>query len=214
MSNDIRVAIVDDHEVVRLGLRNMIERQPDMTVSHELDHGQIALNSLPHQTDVVILDIRMPEMNGIEVCRELHAQDSALKIIVLTSFGDDETVIQAVAAGAASYLLKESRGGSIIQAIRTVAAGGSLFGPEIAHVLLTHLRHKDHNDPIETLSEQELRILGLVAQGKTNKEIGQIVFLSDKTIKHYVSQILTKLSCQRRSEAAAIWAKHQIHPSK
>lgn len=206
----LKVAIVDDHEVVRMGLKNMIERQPDMTISAECSSGSQALAEIPNHADVVVLDVRLPDMNGLEVCRQLCQQDSDLHVIILTSFGNDDMVLDAIEAGASGYLLKEARGHTVLEGIRTVAQGGSLFSPQVTGALMDRLRHASPtHDVIDTLSPQELKILELVAQGKTNKEIGQSLFLSEKTVKHYVSNVLNKLGYTRRSEAAAHYARHQ-----
>ncbi|CAB1128801.1 DNA-binding transcriptional activator DevR/DosR [Candidatus Hydrogenisulfobacillus filiaventi] len=208
----IRVAIVDDHEVVRVGLRSMIERQPDMEFVGEAATAQEALRLIPGRTDVAILDIRLPDQSGIEVCRQVKAEDPDVSVIMLTSFGDDDVLFQSLLAGAAGYLLKETRGRAVIDAIRTVASGGSLLDPGVAEKVLSRIRHANVNakeNPLDTLTSQERRILELIAEGKTNKEIGEIVFLSDKTVKHYVSNILSKLGLSRRSEAAAFLARHE-----
>lgn len=207
--NPIRVAIVDDHEVVRMGLRNMIDRQEDMTWVQEWDLGKTAIEQIPGHVDVVVLDVRLPDINGLEVCRILKSQDPHLQIIMLTSFGRHDLVLDAVNAGASGYLLKESRGRAVIDGIRTVAQGGALFGPEVTAQLLDRLRNPQTTpDLVATLTAQEQKVLELIAQGRTNKEIGQLVFLSDKTIKHYVSNILSKLGYTRRSEAAAHYARY------
>ena len=207
--NPIRVAIVDDHEVVRMGLRNMIDRQEDMTWVQEWDLRKTAIEQIPGHVDVVVLDVRLPDINGLEVCRILKSQDPHLQIIMLTSFGRHDLVLDAVNAGASGYLLKESRGRAVIDGIRTVAQGGALFGPEVTAQLLDRLRNPQTTpDLVATLTAQEQKVLELIAQGRTNKEIGQLVFLSDKTIKHYVSNILSKLGYTRRSEAAAHYARY------
>lgn len=206
----IRVAIVDDHEVVRLGLKNLIDHQPDLTVVGEYATGEDAIRQIPHKADVVVLDIRLPDLLGFEVCRQIRAADPHVHVIMLTSFGQDEMVVNAIEAGASGYLLKEARGHTVLEGIRTVAQGGSLFSPQVTEALFHRLRHAGQpEDPIESLTPHELRILGLVAEGKTNKEIGQELFLSEKTIKHYVSNILGKLGYTRRSEAAAHFARYR-----
>ncbi len=210
----INVAIVDDHEVVRIGLRNMIERQPDMHLVQEWGTGQDAIANIPGHADVVVLDVRLPDINGMEVCQQLKAHDGHLRIIMLTSFGNQDLVVDAVSAGASGYLLKESRGRAVIDGIRTVAQGGALFGPEVTSQLLDRLRNPQGDpDAVDTLTPQEKKVLELIAQGRTNKEIGTIVFLSDKTVKHYVSNILSKLGYTRRSEAAAHFARYNAHSS-
>ncbi|MHB1955519.1 MAG: response regulator [Sulfobacillus sp.] len=206
----IRVALVDDHEIVRIGLSNMIERQPDMQVTVDVGSADEALARIPGQADVVVLDIRLGASDGLSVLKALKEYDPNVKVIMLTSFGGDDLVLDALMGGASGYLLKESRGRSVIDAIRTVASGGSLFGPQIAEKLLARLRQPSPVDPLAVLSPQEQKILALIAQGKTNKEIGQDIFLSEKTVKHYVSNILSKLGYTRRSEAAAFFAQHRL----
>lgn len=206
----IRVAIIDDHEVVRIGLRNMLERQPDMVVTVDAATAQEAIGSVPGQADVAVLDIRLPDLNGIEVCRRLKAADPELNVIILTSYGGDDVLFDALMAGAAGYLLKESRGRAVVDAVRTVAEGGSLFDATVTAQILNRIRHsRPADDPLGSLTEQERKILQYIAEGKTNKEIGELVFLSDKTVKHYVSNILSKLGMSRRSEAAAYLARHE-----
>ncbi|AEW05067.1 two component transcriptional regulator, LuxR family [Sulfobacillus acidophilus DSM 10332] len=205
----VRVAIVDDHEVVRVGLRNMIDRQPDLTVVAECATGTEAIQTLPHQTDVVVLDVRLPDISGFDVCRALKEADPKIQVIMLTSFGKEEMVLDAIDAGASGYLLKEARGHTVLEGIRTVAQGGSLFSPQVTNALFQRLRNGGRpQDPIEELTDTEKKILELVAMGKTNREIGQELFLSEKTIKHYVSNILSKLGYTRRAEAAAHYARY------
>lgn len=206
----IRVVIVDDHEVVRVGLRNLIDLQPDLTVVGDYATGQAAIDNVPQHADVMVLDVRLPDLSGFEVCRQIKEQDDHVQIIMLTSFGQDEMVLDAINAGASGYLLKEARGHTVIEGIRTVAQGGSLFSPQVTAPLFQRLRSMhSSSDPVEELTENEKKILELVAQGKTNREIGLDMFLSEKTIKHYVSSILSKLGYTRRSEAAAHFARYQ-----
>lgn len=206
----IRVALVDDHEIVRLGLRNLIDRQPDLQVSVECSTGEEAIRAIPHQADVAVLDIRLPDVSGLDVCRRLRAEDPDLPVIMLTSFGTDDLVSQALDAGAAGYLLKETRGPMLLEGIRTVAQGGSLFSPSVTAAVFHRLRDPGaFQDPVMTLSPQEQQVLQLIADGKTNREIGEHLFLSEKTVKHYVSSVLSKLGYARRSEAAAHWARYQ-----
>ncbi len=206
----IRVAVVDDHEVVRMGLKNLIDHQPDITVVGDYATGQEAIDHIPFRADVAVLDVRLPDMSGFEVCRKLKERDEGVQVIMLTSFGQDEMLMDAIDAGASGYLLKESRGQTVIEGIRTVAQGGSLFSPQVTQALFRRLRTATvPSDPIEELKENEQKILGLVAEGKTNREIGEQLFLSEKTVKHYVSTILSKLGYTRRAEAAAHFARYQ-----
>lgn len=212
MSKDatIRVALVDDHEIVRIGLRNLIDRQSDLKVTVECENGQNALNRIPHQADVVVLDVRLPDLGGFDVCRQLLEHDDTLHVIMLTSFGQDDMVMEAIRAGASGYLLKETRGQTVLEGIRTVAQGGSLFSPQVTTTLFNRIKSMpEPTDVVESLTPHEQKILQLVSEGKTNKEIGLQLFLSEKTIKHYVSNILSKLGYTRRSEAAAHYARYQ-----
>lgn len=210
MMSALRVALVDDHEIVRLGIKNLIDRQSDLKVTVECSTGAEAIERIPHQADVTVLDIRLPDMSGLDVCRRLRAEDPALHVIMLTSFGTDDLVSQALDAGAAGYLLKEARGPMLLEGIRTVAQGGSLFSPSVTAAVFQRLRDPGaFQDPITTLSPQERQVLELIAEGKTNREIGEQLFLSEKTVKHYVSSVLSKLGYARRSEAAAHWARYQ-----
>ncbi len=206
----IRVAIVDDHEIVRMGLKNLIDHQPDIRVVADFSNGQAAVNEIPGKVDVAVLDVRLPDINGFEVCRRIKELDGTIQIIMLTSFGQDEMVMDAINAGASGYLLKESRGHTVIEGIRTVAQGGSLFSPQVTQTLFRRLREaKGPVDPVEELNENEQKILALVAEGKTNRQIGEQLFLSEKTVKHYVSNILSKLGYTRRAEAAAHYARYE-----
>ena len=210
----VRVAIVDDHEVVRLGLKNLIDHQPDLEVVGDYGTAESAIAHIPHHADVVVLDVRLPDGNGVEVCQRIKDEDPALQVIMLTSFEQDEMVLDAIRAGASGYLLKEARGHTVIEGIRSVAQGGSLFSPKVTVTLFQRIRaSKPPTDAIEELTESEVKVLSLVAEGKTNREIGEIVFLSEKTVKHYVSSILSKLGYQRRAEAAAHYARYVAdHP--
>lgn len=208
----IRVAIVDDHEVVRVGLKNLIDHQPDLTVVGDYGTGHAAIENIPHHADVAVLDVRLPDVNGFEVCQQIKALDEQIQVIMLTSFGQDEMVLDAINAGASGYLLKESRGQTVIEGIRTVSQGGSLFSPQVTATLFQRLRTSHGpTDPVEELNDNEKKILALVAEGKTNREIGEHLFLSEKTVKHYVSNILSKLGYTRRAEAAAHYARYQSH---
>ncbi len=206
----IRVAIVDDHEVVRMGLKNLIDHQPDLEVVGDYGTGKSAIEHIPHHADVAVLDVRLPDLNGFEVCRQIKEKDERVQVIMLTSFGQDEMVVDAIDAGASGYLLKESRGHTVIEGIRTVAQGGSLFSPQVTAALFRRLKTaQGPQDPIEELNDNETKILALVAEGKTNREIGEQLYLSEKTVKHYVSNILSKLGYTRRAEAAAHYARYQ-----
>jgi len=200
--------------VVRIGLKNLIDHQPDLNVVADYGTAEAAIAHIPHQADVAVLDVRLPDGNGFDVCRRIKTEDPTIQVIMLTSFGQDQMVLDAIDAGASGYLLKESRGHTVIEGIRTVAQGGSLFSPKVTATLFQRIRSSHGpSDPIEELTDNETNILALVAEGKTNREIGETLFLSEKTVKHYVSNILGKLGYQRRAEAAAHYARYRsAHP--
>ncbi len=209
----IRVLLVDDHEVVRMGLRFLLSRKPGLEVVGEASSVATgiaeAARVAPH---VIIMDIRLPDGSGVEACREIRASDPRAKVIMLTSYADEEAVLASIVAGASGYLLKQVRGQAVVEAIETVARGGSLLDPSVTDKVLERIRRMERggaDEGLATLSERERRILALIAEGKTNKEIAKEVFLSDKTVKNYVSSILTKLNLTRRSAAAAYVATRQ-----
>ncbi|MBX5468006.1 MAG: response regulator transcription factor [Firmicutes bacterium] len=210
-SQKIRVAIVDDHEMVRTGVANLLSSHPDL----ELVGGAGSVNealSLLERTpvDVLLLDIRLPDGSGIDLCRTIQQRGLPTHVIILTSFGDEALLFQALEAGASGYLLKNARGRTMIEAIRTVAKNGSILDPAVAGRAMQRLRQpQSEADPFDELTPQERRILRLIAEGKTNREIGAAIYLSEATVKHYVSNIFSKLNISRRAEAAAIVAKRQ-----
>ncbi len=207
----ISVLLVDDHDVVREGLRALLSRASDIEVVGEAATAATAVAEAARlQPDVVVLDVRLPDGNGVEVCRDIRAHRPETKVLMLTSYADDEALFASIMAGAAGYLLKETRAAALLQAIQTAAGGGSLLDPAMTQRVFERLRTAATSgpDPMGQLSEQEQRILALIAEGKTNREIAGEVYLSDKTVKHYVSNILSKLQLTRRSEAAAFWARH------
>lgn len=206
----IKVLLVDDHDVVREGLRSFLTRSPDIEVVGEAATAAAAQAAAERlRPDVVVLDVRLPDGDGVEVCREIRAQRPETRVLMLTSYADDEALFASIMAGAAGYLLKETRATALLEAIHTAARGGSLLDPTMTQRVFERLRAgaSGSTDPGTQLSEQEQRILSLIAEGKTNKEIASEVYLSDKTVKHYVSNILSKLQLTRRSEAAAFWAR-------
>lgn len=209
----IRVMLVDDHEVVRKGLAALIEAEADLEVVGEASDGPEAVNlARIYQPDVVVMDVRMPGGGGVEACRELRDRQPDLQVIMLTSYSDDEALFNSIMAGAAGFVLKQIRGEDLVHAVRTVAAGQSLLDPGVTKRVLERLRRAkvDDKDPkLSRLSAQEERILDMVAQGRTNREIAESIHLSDKTVKNYVSSILGKLEVQRRSEAASYMARAQ-----
>ena len=205
----VKIMLVDDHEVVRLGLRTLLERREGFRVV--ADAGSVAeavAAAQETQPDVIVMDVRLPDGTGVEACREIRSDRPETKVIMLTSYADDEAIYGSIMAGASGYLLKQTRGQSLAEAIERVAAGESLLDPGITDKVLARMRQlaAGETDELASLSPQERRILGLIAEGKTNKEIAEEVFLSDKTVKNYVSSILSKLNLRRRSEAAAFIA--------
>jgi DNA-binding NarL/FixJ family response regulator len=199
-----RVFLLDDHEVVRRGLRDLLEAEGDLTVVGEAGTAEEALGRIPATSpDVAILDVRLPDGDGVEVCREIRSKHPEIACIMLTSFGDDDAVYAAIMAGAAGYLLKQIRGTDLVDGIRRVAAGQSLLDPTVTARVLERLRTKGDDDELAQLTPQERTILELIAEGLTNRQIGERMFLAEKTVKNYVSNMFTKLGMSRRTEAAA-----------
>lgn len=207
----IRVLICDDHEVVREGLRGLITRQAGMSVVGEAGSVAESIETAARTSpDVVIMDVRLPDGSGVEACREIREARPETKVIMLTSYADDEALFAAIIAGAAGYLLKQTRGQALVEAITAVAAGRSLLDPDVTGKVLDRLRETRAEDPaLASLTEQERKVLAGLAEGKMNREIGEALFLSEKTVKNYVSRILDKLGLSRRAEAAAYMAKHK-----
>jgi two-component system, NarL family, response regulator DevR len=206
-----RVLICDDHEVVREGLRGLIGRQAGMSVVGEAgtvaESIEVAARTKP---DVVIMEVRLPDGSGVEACRSIREARADTKVIMLTSYADDEALFASIMAGAAGYLLKQTRGQAVVDAITAVAAGRSLLDPDVTGKVLERLRESRAEDPaLASLTEQERKVVAGLAEGKTNREIGEALFLSEKTVKNYVSRILDKLGLSRRAEAAAYMAKHK-----
>jgi DNA-binding NarL/FixJ family response regulator len=212
MADQTRVLIVDDHEVVREGLRALLRRRSQLAVVGEA--GSVAdavAEAAKSQPDVVIMDVRLPDGSGVEACREIRAQRPETRVIMLTSYADDDAVIASIMAGASGYLLKQTQGQLLVEAIERATRGESLLDPAVTQRVLERVRNAGakKDDDLALLSEQEQKILDLIAEGKTNKEIAAEVFLSDKTVKNYVSSILSKLNLRRRSEAAAFIARRR-----
>jgi DNA-binding NarL/FixJ family response regulator len=207
------VFLLDDHEVVRRGVRELLEAEPDIEVVGEAGTAAEALARVPAaRPDVAVLDVRLPDGNGVAVCRELRADRPELQCLMLTSFADDEALFDAIMAGAAGYVLKQVRGADILGAVRTVAGGGSLLDPRTTALVMERLRTQStENDPLAVLSDQERRILELIGEGMTNRQIGEHMFLAEKTVKNYVSNLLGKLGMQRRTQAAAFVARLEEH---
>lgn len=211
----IRVMIVDDHEVVRHGIRALLETVDDFEVCGEAGTVVDAIDSAQRlRPSVVVMDVRLADGSGIEATREIRAQRPETRVIMLTSFSDDEALFASIMAGASGYVLKQIRGGDLIRSIRQVAEGQSLLDPAVTGAVLDRLRRGKHlrDEKLERLTPQEERILVLIADGKTNREIGVDLSLAEKTVKNYVSSILTKLEVARRAEAAAYLARHTQTP--
>jgi DNA-binding NarL/FixJ family response regulator len=203
----LRVLVVDDHDIVRKGLVMLMSRQQDLLVVGEAGTRAEALEKTQELgPDVVVMDIRLPDASGIEACRDIRAFSSNIKVLMLTSYSDEEAVMGSIMAGASGYLLKEIRSQEIIEAVRRVGAGQSLLDPAVTASVLERVRRGKQDDVWAQLTEQEQRILELIAEGKTNGEISLAVNLSVKTVKNYVSNILSKLEVSRRSQAAAYLA--------
>ncbi|MDP9321854.1 MAG: response regulator transcription factor [Chloroflexota bacterium] len=207
----VRVLICDDHEVVREGLRGLISRQAGMSVVGEAGTvAEVIEAAMRSKPDVVIMDVRLPDGSGVEACREIREARPETRVVMLTSYADDEALFASIIAGASGYLLKQTRGQAVVDAITTVAAGRSLLDPDVTGKVLERLRESRAEDPaLASLTEQERKVLAGLAEGKTNREIGDALFLSEKTVKNYVSRILDKLGLSRRAEAAAYMAKHR-----
>ena len=214
----IRVMLVDDHEVVRQGIRALLEAAGGIVVAGEAGGVQEAVEvAASVRPDVVIMDVRLEDGSGIEATREIRAARPDTKVIILTSFADDEALFASIMAGAAGYVLKQVRGGELVRSVKTVAQGGSLLDPAVTGTVLDRLRKGKHllkDERLARLSPQEERILSLVADGKTNREIGDELHLAEKTVKNYVSSILSKLEVARRAEAAAYLARHTGTPGQ
>jgi two-component system, NarL family, response regulator DevR len=219
MGDALRVMLVDDHEIVRQGLRALLEAEEDIEVVTEADSGPSAVSlASAYRPDVVVMDVRMPGGSGVEACRAIRDERPDAQVIMLTSFSDDEALFNSIMAGAAGFVLKQIRGRDLIDAIRTVGGGKSLLDPDVTKRVLERLRKAkfDEKDPkLARLSPQEERILDMVGEGLTNREIAKRIHLSDKTVKNYVSTILQKLEVARRAEAASYVARaksRQPHP--
>ncbi len=212
----LRIMLVDDHEVVRGGIRALLESHADLDVVAEAGSVAEAVRTAGAvRPDVVVMDVRLTDGSGIEATREIRTQRPDTKVLMLTSFADDEALFASIMAGASGYVLKQIRGGDLVRAIRTVGDGQSLLDPTVTAAVLERLRKGKHllrDEKLARLSAQEERILALVADGLTNREIGDRLRLAEKTVKNYVSTILSKLEVARRAEAAAYLARHAGTP--
>jgi two-component system, NarL family, response regulator DevR len=211
----IRVFLLDDHEIVRRGVRDLLDTEPGITVIGEAGTATAALARIPAlKPDVAVLDIRLPDGDGVTVCRDLRSKMPQLACLMLTSFSDDEALVDAIMAGAAGYVLKQIRGTDLVGAIRTIASGQSLLDPQAAATVMRRIRDQaTATDPLATLTDQERRILALIGEGLTNRQIGDRLFLAEKTVKNYVSALFAKLGMQRRAQAAA-YAAHVFDQQK
>ena len=206
----IRVFLLDDHEVVRRGIAALLESSGDIEVIGESGSAPEAARRIPAlRPDVAVLDARLPDGSGIDVCRDIRSADPSIQALILTSYQDDEALFSAIMAGAAGYVLKQIRGTDLVDAIRRVAAGQSLLDPAVTQQVLTRIREGNERAPSELarLTDQERRILELIAQGLTNRQIGEAMFLAEKTVKNYVSSLLSKLGLERRTQAAILATK-------
>ncbi|MFC7331095.1 response regulator [Marinactinospora rubrisoli] len=207
--NDIRVFLVDDHDVVRRGVTALLESEPDVVVVGEAGTAAEAVARIPAaRPDVAVLDVRLPDGSGVEVCREVRSRLPDVACLMLTSFPDDDALYDAIMAGASGYVLKQIHGSDLVRAVRTVASGRSLLDPRSTARMLDRLREEAHHqDPLAALTDQERRIFDLIGEGLTNRQIGERIFLAEKTVKNYVSSVLAKLAMQRRTQAAVYAAR-------
>ena len=213
----IKVFLLDDHELVRRGLHELLSLETDLEVVGEASMAAEALARIPAvRPDVAVLDVRLPDGNGVEVCRDIRSRLPEVHCLMLTSYADDEAMVDALLAGAAGYVLKDIRGADLVGAVRRVAAGESLLDPKATERLLNRLRGTEPKDDerLEQLTGQERRILDLIGEGLTNRQIGDQLHLAEKTVKNYVSSLLAKLGMERRTQAAAFIARHDEHGNK
>jgi len=216
----IKVFLLDDHEIVRRGVRELLENEPDITVVGEAGTAESALARIPAlKPDVAVLDVRLPDGDGVTVCREIRSRLPGIACLMLTSFGDDEALFDAIMAGAAGYVLKQIRGTDLVGAVRTVASGESMLDPEAASKVMARMRDQaERKDPLAGLTAQERKILELIGEGLTNRQIGERMYLAEKTVKNYVSALFAKLGMERRTQAAAyasrIFDQQEHHPAR
>jgi len=210
----LRLLVVDDHEVVRQGLVSLLERREGFQVVAQAGTVAEAIEAAgKFVPDLIVMDVRLPDGSGIEACREIRAEHPQTRVVILTSYPDEEAVFASIVAGASGYLLKQIRGRDLVGALEAVGRGESLLDPAVTEKVLDRVRRiasGTYTDELAQLTRQEQKILLLIAEGKTNKEIAAEIFLSDKTVKNYVSSILAKLNLQRRSQAAAFVARHRL----
>jgi DNA-binding NarL/FixJ family response regulator len=212
----IRVFLLDDHEIVRRGVRDMLEAEGGIAVVGEAGTASAALARIPAvRPDVAVLDVRLPDGDGVTVCREIRSRMPEVACLMLTSFADDDALMDAVMAGASGYVLKQIRGTDLVGAVRTVATGQSMLDPRAASQLMARLRGQPaRQDPLAGLTPQEKRILALIGEGLTNRQIGEQLFLAEKTVKNYISGLFAKLGMERRTQAAAYAARVFREPAE
>ncbi len=206
----IGVFLVDDHEIFRRGIRALLAGEPGIDVAGEAETASAALARIPAlRPDVAVLDVRLPDGSGISVCREIRSALPQTACLMLTGYNDEQALMGAIIAGAAGYVSKQTCGTDLVSALRVVAAGQSILDPQAAQQVMARLRQRASTvDPVAALTEQEKRVLELIGEGMTNRQIAQHMFLAEKTVKNYVSSLLTKLGMQRRTQAAAFSARH------
>jgi two-component system, NarL family, response regulator DevR len=209
VGNAVRVFLLDDHEIVRRGVKELLETEGDLEVVGEAGTAAEALARIPPtRPDVAVLDVRLPDGDGVQVCREIRSAHPEIQCLMLTSFADDEALFQAIMAGASGYVLKQIKGADVVEAVRSVAAGRSLLDPSVTARVLARLRKGSEEDELlARLSPQERNILRLIADGLTNRQIAEQVHLAEKTVKNYVSNLLAKLGMERRTQAAVYAAR-------
>jgi two-component system, NarL family, response regulator DevR len=212
--NVLRLVLVDDHQVVRLGLRALLEGEPDITVVGEAGTAAEAIQVVSRvEPDIVLMDIRLPDQSGITGCQQVRQRWPAVQVLMLTSFADEDLVLEAINAGAAGYVLKQLGNDDLLRAVRAVGRGDAVLDPAVTRQLLARVRraeHEAHGAAFQDLSERELEVLALVAEGKTNAEIAEALILSEKTVRNHVSTILEKLELTNRIEAATYAVRHHI----
>lgn len=210
----LRIILVDDHEVVRIGLKTLLARQPQFEIIDEASSASEAVEkTLRLKPDVVVMDIRLPGKSGIEACREITTRQPETKVLMLTSYAEDDMLFDAIAAGASGYVLKQIGSGELVRALETIGRGESLLDPALTQKVFAKVREAERraeDSAFGRLNEQEMKILALIAEGKTNREIAARVFLSEKTVRNYVSTLLGKLNLSTRTQAAAYAARHRI----
>ncbi len=212
----MKVVLVDDHEVVRQGLKTLVDSQEDLEVVGEAGDVDNAIRQVGyHSPDVVVMDVRLPDGTGVEACREIRSRWPEVRVLMLTSYADEEALVSSIMAGASGYVLKRIDSGDLVDAVRRVGNGESLLDPNLTDRLFARIRGDEPDDPLlARLSPQERKILDLIAEGKTNRQIAEELFLAEKTVKNYVSNLLSKLEMSRRSEAAAYAARLQADRAK